>query len=123
MLVLRILYLYVKLNIFLRILSFDKFLKNIQMTKVKSIKNSSIKTLTLIADIEKFTSNIFLVKKCLIRSSCLYVLLKKHGFKPVMKIGVKKEASIFKSHAWVEVADHNISLLNDRNYIEIHSIQ
>lgn len=93
------------------------------MTKVKNKNNYSIKTLVFISDIEKFTSNIFFVKKCLIRSSCLYVLLKKYGFNPVMKIGVKKEASIFKSHAWVEVGDHNISLLNDKNYIEIHSIQ
>lgn len=123
MFVLRILYLYIKLYLCLKIFSFEKFLENIQMTKVKKKNITSIKRLTFIADVEKFTSRIFLVKKCLIRSSCLYVLLKKNGFKPIMKIGIKKEASIFKSHAWVEVGDHNISLLNDKNYIEIHSIQ
>lgn len=93
------------------------------MTKAKNKNNTSIKKLVFISDKEKLTSSIFLVKKCLIRSSCLYVLLKKYGFKPVMKIGVKKEASIFKSHAWIEVEDHNILLLNDKNYTEIHSIQ
>jgi hypothetical protein len=55
--------------------------------------------------------NLFFHANCLEQSLVLWMLLRRHGFSPDLKIGARKEAGRFEAHAWVEL---NQVLLNDQ---------
>lgn len=65
--------------------------------------------------IEKNFFSFFGIKKCLIRSSFAYLLLKYFGHECNFYIGVKKEDNKFFSHAWLETQSEE-NFLKKNNY-------
>jgi hypothetical protein len=55
--------------------------------------------------------NLFFHTNCLEQSLVLWMLLRRYGFSPELKIGARKEAGRFEAHAWVEL---NRVRLNDQ---------
>jgi Transglutaminase-like superfamily len=56
--------------------------------------------------------NLFFHANCLEQSLVLWMLLRRHGFAPELKIGARKDAGRFEAHAWVEL---NRVRLNDQS--------
>src|SRR5690606_26453267 len=49
-----------------------------------------------------------LAANCLPQSLLLYFLLRRRGFAPTLKIGVRKQEAALDAHAWVELDGHSL---------------
>ena len=92
---------------FFKTTSFHKLIKDINRIKQPKVITQTKDKEEIVSVCNIYLDAFFATDSCLVRSLIKFRVLKSQGFKPKLKIGVKRNFSLL-SHAWIELDDECI---------------